>query len=62
MINVEPNEDKPHRCPKCHSIPDEARKDGVAIAGKTYACSKCEVEWVVSKEYGKYWARKAIKQ
>ena len=63
MTQVDPNKDKPHRCPKCHSIPDEARKDKLAIAGKTYSCDKCQIEWVVPKDYVGHWdVRKANKQ
>ncbi len=44
---VSPNEDKPHRCPECHGIPDEIRTDGgTALSGKTYACERCHVHWV----------------
>jgi hypothetical protein len=30
---VKPNLDKPHRCPQCHKIPDEAQTDGRALPG-----------------------------
>lgn len=43
---VPANEDKPHRCPRCHKIPPEARADGKAVPGKTYRCADCGVEWV----------------
>jgi hypothetical protein len=43
---VPPNEDKPHRCPRCHKIPKEAREDGAALQGKKYYCYDCMVEWV----------------
>lgn len=46
MKRVNPNEDKPHRCPECHGIPDEARKDGLAVIGKIYQCDACQVDWV----------------
>lgn len=46
---IDANEDKPHRCPNCHRIPDEAYKDGVAIPGKTYCCDKCKVQWTWGK-------------
>ena len=46
LPTVPPNEDKPHRCPKCHAIPDEANKDGRALPGKTYVCKPCGVRWV----------------
>lgn len=46
MRMVASNEDKPHRCPECHRIPDAARADGAALQGKTYSCSDCQVEWV----------------
>jgi hypothetical protein len=45
MKVVHPNEDKPHRCPRCHQIPKEAQLDGGAILGKTYQCYTCQVQW-----------------
>ena len=45
MKVVSPNEDKPHRCPLCHQIPEEARKDKSVLPGKTYQCSTCQVQW-----------------
>ena len=48
---VAPNEDKPHRCPECHEIPDEARKDGRVQQGKMYECAKCSVRWVAPESY-----------
>lgn len=45
MKRSKPNIDKPHRCPKCHKIPDSAREDGKAIAGKRYECKDCNVWW-----------------
>ena len=47
---VSPNIDKPHRCPLCHVIPAEARKDGKVLLGKTYSCSRCLVQWGIDKE------------
>ena len=44
---VEANVDKPHRCPECHDIPDEAYLDGTSIPYKTYRCEDCKVEWVM---------------
>jgi hypothetical protein len=46
MRTVKPNTDKPHRCPKCHRIPDEAWKDGEALPGKSYSCKHCCIQWV----------------
>jgi len=44
---VDSNTDKPHRCPECHGIPDEAYLDGTSIPCKTYRCEDCKVEWVM---------------
>jgi formate dehydrogenase maturation protein FdhE len=46
IMKTKPNEDKPHRCPKCHKIPDAAYKDGSAIPGKRYKCNACKVYWI----------------
>jgi hypothetical protein len=50
------NEDKLDRCPRCHRIPDEVRKDGAALQGKAYSCPDCCVEhttnarvWILSR-------------
>jgi formate dehydrogenase maturation protein FdhE len=48
MKRVKPNLDKPHRCPECHSIPDEANQDGRALPGKRYECQTCKVWWKMS--------------
>lgn len=37
------NRDKPHRCPKCHSIPARARR---ASGPRTrVSCGRCGVQW-----------------
>lgn len=46
---VPANDDKPHRCPQCHTIPVEAQMDGRGIPGKKYACDTCNVQWKVSE-------------
>jgi hypothetical protein len=43
---VPANLDKPHRCPRCHRIPEAARTDGRAIHGKRYTCEGCGVHWI----------------
>lgn len=45
MRFVRANGDKPHRCPKCHSIPDRVREDGRARLWAIYCCDGCEVRW-----------------
>lgn len=44
---VAPNDDKPHRCPNCHAIPDAAYEHGKAVPGYIYVCRKadCGVKW-----------------
>lgn len=49
MKRIKPNIDKPHRCPRCHTIPDAARKDGKAVPNKIYECSACDVFWKMTR-------------
>ena len=39
------NGDKPHRCPRCHCIPDKARAHGRTRLWATYRCTDCGVFW-----------------
>lgn len=47
---VPANDDKPHRCPECHTIPLDAQMDGRGLPGKKYACDVCNVQWKVSED------------
>jgi hypothetical protein len=52
MKIVVPNTDKPHRCPKCHGIPDHFYQKNVGKAKwwRFYHCDRgCNVWW------NKYW-------
>ena len=44
---VQANQDKPHRCPECHTVSDAAELDGRALVGKWYWCGDCQVKWMV---------------
>jgi predicted RNA-binding Zn-ribbon protein involved in translation (DUF1610 family) len=46
MRTVNADTDKPHRCPECWKIPEQAHIDGRAFAGRTYQCDDCGVQWV----------------
>lgn len=37
--------DKPHRCPKCWTIPEEAQQSGRALPNTTYNCANCGARW-----------------
>ena len=42
---VRANGDKPHRCPRCHGIPDKAWNHGHARLLAIYECERCDVRW-----------------
>lgn len=43
---VRANSDKPHRCPRCHRIPDHAHQlAGRSRWWRTYTCSVCQLRW-----------------
>jgi hypothetical protein len=39
------NGDKPHRCPRCHCIPERAHQHGRAHLWAIYECTHCDVRW-----------------
>lgn len=50
-FNIQPaDEDKPHRCPNCWTIPDAARKTGKAVVGVIYVCAGCNTHWRMEKK------------
>jgi hypothetical protein len=47
---VRRNEDKPHRCPECHTIPDRCR--ALVLGPRTaVSCARCGVKWRMGVRY-----------
>lgn len=47
---VRRNEDKPHRCPQCHSIPERCRAERLGPR-TAVSCARCGVKWRMGVRY-----------